>query len=117
MYTKEGGTSSNVCICYSLPRQTLDSGKLLERDVSIRKLLKDYKGLDVIPLYIEENPGPIIDVDLHGNIIENTLPLPQLNYEGNSGLRESGGGGDGQMGIGEKLEGGGEGEMANGEEA
>ncbi|KAK4417369.1 hypothetical protein Salat_2562500 [Sesamum alatum] len=111
MYTKAGGTSSNVCIYYSLPGQTLETGiKLLEGDVGIRELLRDYKGLDVIPLYIEENPGPIIVVDSHGNIIENTIPLPQLMYEGNPGLRETEGGVEGEIGIGEEADSGGEGD-------
>ncbi|KAK4397703.1 hypothetical protein Sango_1245800 [Sesamum angolense] len=82
MYTKAGGQGSNICIYYSLPGQTLENGiQLLEGDKGITELLRDYKGLNVISLYIEENSGPIIAVDALGNVIENNVAIPQLMYD------------------------------------
>ncbi|KAK4382950.1 hypothetical protein Sango_2824200 [Sesamum angolense] len=109
MYTKAGGKGTNVCIYYSPPGQTLDNGiKLLERDAGIRELLRDYKGLNVIHLYVVENSGPIIAVDALGNIIEDNVPMPQLTYKGDTGLMEAEGineGVDEETGVGAEAEG------------
>ncbi|KAL0442234.1 UNVERIFIED_CONTAM: hypothetical protein Sradi_0162300 [Sesamum radiatum] len=107
MYTKAGGKGTNVCIYYSPPGQTLDNGiKLLEGDAGIRELLRDYKGLNVIHLYVVENSGPIIAVDALGNIIEDNVPMPQLTYKGDTGLMEAEGvneGVDEEIGVGAEV--------------
>ncbi|KAL0313336.1 UNVERIFIED_CONTAM: hypothetical protein Sradi_5732900 [Sesamum radiatum] len=82
MYTKAGGKGTNICIYYSPPGQTLNNGiKLLEGD-AVRELLRDYKGVNVIHLYVVETSGPIVAVDALGNAIEDNVKLPQLTYEG-----------------------------------
>ncbi|KAK4432793.1 hypothetical protein Salat_1041500 [Sesamum alatum] len=80
--------------------------------MGIRELLRDYKGLDVIPLYVVENPGPIIAVDALGNIIEDNAPMPQLTYEWDTELMDAEGVSEGiglNEGVCENEEGDGEG--------
>ncbi|KAK4431291.1 hypothetical protein Salat_0891200 [Sesamum alatum] len=90
MYTKAGGKGCNIAIYYSPPGHTLDSGiKILEGDGGIRDLIRDYKGLNVISIYIKEKPGPILAMDGQGNILKNDEQLPQLEVDFN------------QQGIGE----------------
>ncbi|KAK4434287.1 hypothetical protein Salat_0591500 [Sesamum alatum] len=80
--------------------------------MGIRELLKDYKGLDVIPLYVVENPVPIIAVDTLGNTIEDHAPMPQLTYEWDTELMDAEGVSEGiglNEGVSENEEGDGEG--------
>ncbi|KAK4414905.1 hypothetical protein Salat_2597500 [Sesamum alatum] len=57
--------------------------------MGIRDLIRDYKGLNVISIYIEEKRGPILAMDEQGNILQNDEQLPQLEANFN------------QQGIGE----------------
>ncbi|KAK4437136.1 hypothetical protein Salat_0047500 [Sesamum alatum] len=81
MYAKAGGKGLNVVIHYCLPGHTLDNGlKMLNGDEGIRELLRDFKGLSVIPLYFEEKQGPLLVVDTQGNIISTDEQIPRLSF-------------------------------------
>ncbi|KAL0415683.1 UNVERIFIED_CONTAM: hypothetical protein Slati_3400200 [Sesamum latifolium] len=54
--------------------------KVLEGDNGITELLRDYKGCNVISLYFEEKAGPLLSVDVDGNILHNDDNVPQLEY-------------------------------------
>ncbi|KAL0446334.1 UNVERIFIED_CONTAM: hypothetical protein Slati_1761300 [Sesamum latifolium] len=57
---------------------------ILEGGEGIRELLRDYKGCNVISIYIEEKAGPLLSVDTTGNILnsEEVVPLLQYSVEG-----------------------------------
>ncbi|KAK4412723.1 hypothetical protein Salat_2919500 [Sesamum alatum] len=81
MYAKAGGKGTNVVIYYALPNETLDmSLRILEGDEGIRELLRDYRDCNVISLYFEDKAGPLLSVDIDGNILHNVDPVPQLEY-------------------------------------
>ncbi|KAK4415515.1 hypothetical protein Salat_2658900 [Sesamum alatum] len=95
MYTDAGGKGSNIVIYYSLPNESLDmSLKILEGDVGIRNLLRDYKGCSAISIYIEEKSGPLLSVDEHGNILTVDESIPQLDYNADGGDERGVDGGD-----------------------
>ncbi|KAK4427275.1 hypothetical protein Salat_1496400 [Sesamum alatum] len=53
---------------------------MLNGDEGIRELLRDFKGLSVIPLYFEEKQGPLLVVDTQGNIISTDEQIPRLSF-------------------------------------
>ncbi|KAL2241752.1 UNVERIFIED_CONTAM: hypothetical protein Sindi_0293200 [Sesamum indicum] len=54
--------------------------KILEGDEAIRELFRDYKGCNVISIYIEENTGPLLSIDASGNILNYEEHVPILQY-------------------------------------
>ncbi|KAL0408255.1 UNVERIFIED_CONTAM: hypothetical protein Sradi_1759900 [Sesamum radiatum] len=81
MYTQASDQGSNIAIYYALPGETLDSFlKTVQGDEGIRELLRDYQGLNVISIYIEELSGPILAVDKHGNLLDTVVSVPQITY-------------------------------------
>ncbi|KAL0430340.1 UNVERIFIED_CONTAM: hypothetical protein Sradi_0660000 [Sesamum radiatum] len=81
MYVKAGGKGLNIVIYYCLPGQTMDNGiRMLNGDDGIRELLREYKGLSVIPIYFEEKQGPLLVIDTQGNILPIEDPTPSLPF-------------------------------------
>ncbi|KAL0434500.1 UNVERIFIED_CONTAM: hypothetical protein Slati_2784300 [Sesamum latifolium] len=57
---------------------------MLNGDEGIRELLRDYKGLSVVPIYFEEKQGPLVVVDTQGNIISTEEQIPSLPFHDQS---------------------------------
>ncbi|KAK4417410.1 hypothetical protein Salat_2566600 [Sesamum alatum] len=67
MYKEDGGKALNVIVYWSLPGMSLDNGiRILRGDEGIVELSRAYKNLPVIPIYIEENEGPLLVLDTQG---------------------------------------------------
>ncbi|KAK4418435.1 hypothetical protein Salat_2256300 [Sesamum alatum] len=81
MYTKGGGKALNIAVYYCLPGLSLDNGiRPLNGDDGIRELLRAYRGLEVIPIYIEEKQGPLLVIDTQGNILPTDEQIPSLPF-------------------------------------
>ncbi|KAL2231251.1 UNVERIFIED_CONTAM: hypothetical protein Sindi_1719500, partial [Sesamum indicum] len=61
--------------------------KKIEGDERIRELLRNYKGYNVISIYIEEKADPLLSIDVIDNILnfEELVPLLQYDIEGARG--------------------------------
>ncbi|KAG8382258.1 hypothetical protein BUALT_Bualt05G0058100 [Buddleja alternifolia] len=81
---------------FCLPGQLLDSGiRSLSGDGDVIQLIRAYKGINVVPIYIVDYGTPLMAIDPKGKIIENVEPIPTLpttannlntNYDGDNEL-------------------------------
>ncbi|KAG8387639.1 hypothetical protein BUALT_Bualt02G0042300 [Buddleja alternifolia] len=97
MYAKAGGTAYCVTMYYSTPGQTLDTGiRTLSGDRGVIDLIREYQGLNVIPIYIVDKADRILSMDSQGNVVPNVEHTPSLpscgdQYDGNINTENQGG--------------------------
>ncbi|KAK4390054.1 hypothetical protein Sango_2068700 [Sesamum angolense] len=79
--------------------------KILEADEGIIELLRDYKGYNVISVYIEEKSGPLLSIDASGNILSFDEYVPLLQYSvGDAGDEEGIGAQNEGVGVEEGIQ-------------
>ncbi|KAL0289067.1 UNVERIFIED_CONTAM: hypothetical protein Sangu_2629600 [Sesamum angustifolium] len=79
--------------------------KILEGDEGIIELLRDYKGYNVISIYIEEKSGPLLSIDASGNILNFDEHVPLLQYSvGDAGDEEGIGAQNEGVGVEEGIQ-------------